>query len=126
MLTPSPGVVGFARFFGKAHTDYDFDARDSEQAVRRMNKLDAKLNKLAKTLNKKVVGMIETAEKEYTELMKKKRIIENDKSKIEVGCHVHTSPLWPPAHVLPAPHSLSTASHQGVGRDEEQGAGHHL
>ena len=91
-----------------------------------MNKLDAKLNKLAKTLNKKVVGMIETAEKEYTELMKKKRIIENDKSKIEVGCHVHTSSLWPPAHVLPAPHSLSAASHQGVGRDEEQGAGHHL
>ena len=118
-------MVGFARFFGKAHTDYDFDARDSEQAVRRMNKLDAKLNKLAKTLNKKVVGMIETAEKEYTELMKKKRIIENDKSKIEVGCYVHVVAMATSSR-LPAPHSLSTASHQGVGRDEEQGAGHHL
>lgn len=48
-----------------------------------MNELDAKLSKLGKKLNKKVIGMIETAEREYQELMKKKRIIENDKMKIE-------------------------------------------
>ena len=80
------------RFFGQPHTDYDFEARDSEQALSRMNKLDAKLTKLSKRLNKKVVGMIETAEKEYQELMKKKRIIENDKAKIEVR---HDAPLHP-------------------------------
>ena len=91
-LTHDSYTAGVSRFFGQPHTDYDFEARDSEQALSRMNKLDAKLTKLSKRLNKKVVGMIETAEKEYQELMKKKRIIENDKAKIEVR---HDAPLHP-------------------------------
>jgi structural maintenance of chromosome 2 len=37
---------------------------------------------LAKKINKKVMGMIEKAEEEYQNLMKKRRIIENDKEKI--------------------------------------------
>lgn len=77
-------VAAATRFFGKPHTDYDFEANDTDKALARMDKLDSKLTKLGKKLNKKVVGMIETAEKEYRELMKKKRIIENDKVKIEV------------------------------------------
>ena len=97
-LTHEAYSAAVFRFFGQPHTDYDFEARDSEQALSRMNKLDAKLTKLSKRLNKKVVGMIETAEKEYQELMKKKRIIENDKAKIEVR---RDTPLHPRCPSLP-------------------------
>jgi hypothetical protein len=37
----------------------------------------------AKKINKKVMGMIEKAEGEYTELLRKRKVVENDKKKIE-------------------------------------------
>jgi len=41
------------------------------------------LNCQAKKINKKVMGMIEKAEGEYTELLRKRKVVENDKKKIE-------------------------------------------
>jgi structural maintenance of chromosome 2 len=37
----------------------------------------------AKKINKKVMGMIEKAEGEYTELLRKRKVVENDKKKIQ-------------------------------------------
>ncbi len=39
--------------------------------------------RLGKKINKKVMGMFDKAEQEYQEVMEKKRIVENDKMKIE-------------------------------------------
>jgi len=38
---------------------------------------------MSKKINKKVMGMIEKAEGEYTELLRKRKVVENDKKKIE-------------------------------------------
>jgi structural maintenance of chromosome 2 len=45
--------------------------------------VDITQEKLGKKINKKVMGMFDKAEEEYQEVMNKKRIIENDKAKIE-------------------------------------------
>jgi structural maintenance of chromosome 2 len=37
----------------------------------------------SKKINKKVMGMIEKAESEYTELLRKRKVVENDKTKIQ-------------------------------------------
>eukprot|EP00960_Hanusia_phi_P060692 764585-Hanusia_phi.AAC.3 len=49
-----------------------------------MKELVEQHEKLGKKINKKVMGMFEKAEQEYQDVMEKKRIVENDKRKIEV------------------------------------------
>lgn len=74
-------------FFGKPHTDYDFAANDPKKAAATLAALEKKQHELERKINKKVIGMIESAEREHADLLSKKRIIENDKAKIEVSGH---------------------------------------
>ena len=76
-------IASEREFFGQPHTDYDFRVRDPKRAKERMASLLASRDKLAKKINKKVMGMIEKAEEEYTALMNKRRIIEADRRTIE-------------------------------------------
>eukprot|EP01114_Cavostelium_apophysatum_P019873 TRINITY_DN6515_c0_g1_i1.p1 TRINITY_DN6515_c0_g1~~TRINITY_DN6515_c0_g1_i1.p1 ORF type:complete len:1177 (+),score=479.47 TRINITY_DN6515_c0_g1_i1:127-3657(+) len=78
-----PWVSNEKQYFGKPHTDYDFKARDPQEAHRMLTNLQDEQGKLSKQINKKVMSMFEKAEQEYKELMEKKQIIENDKAKIE-------------------------------------------
>ena len=48
-----------------------------------MADLEAEQEGLSKKINKKVMSMFEKAEQEYQDLVQRKTIIENDKSKIE-------------------------------------------
>lgn len=82
MLEEMEWIATERQYFGKPHTDYDFEARDVDAAKAELRDLEAQQAALAKRVNKKVVGMIEAVEKEYTDLMNKRRIVENDKSKI--------------------------------------------
>ena len=72
----------------RAGGDYDFKANDPKKAQERMKELVEQHEKLGKKINKKVMGMFEKAEQEYQEVMEKKRIVENDKRKIEVRASV--------------------------------------
>ncbi len=69
--------------FGRRNGDYDFEGTDPGKAQQRLQKLGEEQEKLGKKVNKKVMGMFEKAEQEYQEVVNKKRIIENDKRKIE-------------------------------------------
>ncbi|KAF1899423.1 hypothetical protein Lal_00019551 [Lupinus albus] len=71
------------QFFGKSGTDYDFSSRDPGKAREELERLQAEQSGLEKRVNKKVMAMFEKAEDEYNDLMSKKNIIENDKSKIK-------------------------------------------
>jgi structural maintenance of chromosome 2 len=79
-----PWIATERQFFGRAHTDYDFGARDPAEALARLKALEKQQGDLERRINKKVIGMIESAEREYADLVAKKRIIENDKAKINV------------------------------------------
>jgi structural maintenance of chromosome 2 len=68
--------------FGNANTDYDFKAMPPKQAQKKLAQLQKEQEDLGKKINKKVMGMYEKAEREYQDLLKKRDIIEKDKSKI--------------------------------------------
>lgn len=68
--------------FGVAGGDYDFEATDPSEMSSQLKSLKDEQDSLAKKINKKVMGMIEKAEGEYTELLRKRKVVENDKKKI--------------------------------------------
>ncbi|VVA10918.1 PREDICTED: structural maintenance of [Prunus dulcis] len=76
-------IASEKQLFGKTGTDYDFSLRDPRNAREELEKLQAQQSGLEKRVNKKVMAMFEKAEDEYNDLMSKKNIIENDKSKIK-------------------------------------------
>jgi structural maintenance of chromosome 2 len=84
LLSKHAWIAGERAFFGKPHTDYDFERSDPKAASARLSALEKQQGELERRINKKVIGMIEAAEREYADLVSKKRIIENDKAKIEV------------------------------------------
>lgn len=63
--------------------DYDFKATDPDEMSRELKTLKSEQDSLSKKINKKVMGMIEKAEGEYTELLRKRKVVENDKKKIQ-------------------------------------------
>ncbi|KAI9160747.1 hypothetical protein LWI28_011174 [Acer negundo] len=76
-------IASEKQLFGRSGTDYDFVSRDPRKAIEELGKLQAEQSGLEKRVNKKVMTMFEKAEDEYNDLMSKKSIIENDKSKIK-------------------------------------------
>ncbi|XP_006358248.1 structural maintenance of chromosomes protein 2-1 [Solanum tuberosum] len=76
-------IASEKQLFGRSGTDYDFGSRDPRDARETFEKLQADQSGLEKRVNKKVMSMFEKAEDEYNDLLSKKNIIENDKSKIK-------------------------------------------
>ncbi|PSR93333.1 Structural maintenance of chromosomes protein like [Actinidia chinensis var. chinensis] len=77
-------ITSEKQLFGRSGTDYDFASRDPRKAREDFEKLQAEQSGLEKRVNKKVIAMFEKAEDEYNDLISKKNIIENDKSKIKM------------------------------------------
>lgn len=77
-----PWIETEKRFFG-ARGDYDFEAQSAETARERLAALGKEQEELATSVNRRVMGAIESAEKEYEELRAKKTVVENDRAKIE-------------------------------------------
>ena len=69
--------------FGVTGGDYDFTSMDVQGMKSQLEELKSDQDVLAKKINKKVMGMIEKAEAEYTELLRKRKVVENDKKKIQ-------------------------------------------
>ena len=83
LLSAHAWIAQDKAYFGKPGSDFDFEAVEPEAAASRLAELEAAQESLGAGLNKKVLGMMESAEREYAALMDKKRIVENDKAKIQ-------------------------------------------
>lgn len=83
LLKDHPWIETESQFFGQPGTDFDFSAKKPSVARARLAELEAAQAQLGKRINKKVMSMFERAEQEYADLTNKKRIVENDKAKIE-------------------------------------------
>jgi len=83
-LRQHPWIASERIHFGKPGGDYDWKAQDPVKAKKRYNELQGLQDSMGKKINKKVMGMFEKAEQEYQDVMEKKRIVENDKRKIEM------------------------------------------
>ncbi|CAA0836700.1 Structural maintenance of chromosomes protein 2-1 [Striga hermonthica] len=77
-------IASEKQLFGRAGSDYYFNSNDPHKAREDFEKLQAAQSGLEKRVNKKVMAMFEKAEEEYNDLISKKSIIENDKSKIKM------------------------------------------
>ncbi|KAF9595784.1 hypothetical protein IFM89_004186 [Coptis chinensis] len=82
LLEKHTWIASEKQLFGKSGTDYDFSSCNPHEARGKLEILQAEQSELEKRVNKKVMAMFEKAEDEYNELISKKNIIENDKSKI--------------------------------------------
>eukprot|EP01080_Neovahlkampfia_damariscottae_P003009 gene3009-5019_t len=69
--------------FGKTGTEFDFKKYDPVKIQKKLTDLQAQQQQLNKTVNKKVLSMFERAQQEYKDLLSKKKIVEQDKDKIE-------------------------------------------
>jgi structural maintenance of chromosome 2 len=69
--------------FGVTGSEYEFTEPKLNAANAALEKLKDRQDALSKKINKKAMHMFETAKDEYTSLVQKKRIIEQDKAKIE-------------------------------------------
>ena len=78
-----PWIDSELALFGEEGGDYDFDARDPIAATEELAKAEAEQASLSKRINKKVIAMFDKAEAEFKALQEKRRIVLNDRSKIE-------------------------------------------
>lgn len=83
LLKNHPWIESEKSAFGVEGGDYDFKATNADAMSRQLNTLKGEQESLSKKINKKVMGMIEKAEGEYTELLRKRKVVENDKKKIK-------------------------------------------
>ncbi|KAI3993728.1 hypothetical protein MKX01_002741 [Papaver californicum] len=84
LLEKHSWIAAEKQLFGKSGTDYDFSSCNPHKSMEELEKLQADQSSLEKRVNKKVMAMFEKAEDEYNDLISKKNIIENDKSKIKM------------------------------------------
>ncbi|XP_076945334.1 structural maintenance of chromosomes protein 2-1-like [Bidens hawaiensis] len=84
LIEKNSWITAEKQLFGRSGSDYDFASRDPHKARDEFEKLHAEQAGLEKRVNKKVMAMFEKAEDEYNNLLARKKIIENDKSKIKM------------------------------------------
>ena len=86
MLAEHEWIATEKQFFGQEGTAFEFKegdpTRDPGMCRKRLAQLQASQEKLSKNVNMKVMAMFDKAEKEYNDLIKKKQIVEQDKSKV--------------------------------------------
>ncbi|KAF6208651.1 hypothetical protein GE061_017109 [Apolygus lucorum] len=75
-------IEGDREYFGQANGMYDFEANNPEEAGRKIDKLNKLKEKIGRNVNPKAMDMLSTQEEQFEEVMNKKGIIEEDRSKI--------------------------------------------
>ncbi|CAL1540842.1 unnamed protein product [Lymnaea stagnalis] len=70
------------QFFGQPNSIYDFTTQDPKEAEKRIQKLTETKNKLSKNVNVRAMNLLGHADEQYTDLMKKRKVVLNDKAKI--------------------------------------------
>lgn len=82
MLAKHDWIATEKQYFGQPNTAYDFEATDPKEAARKLSKLEETRDKLSKNVNMRAMTMLGKAEEKHNDLLKKKKIVENDKLKI--------------------------------------------
>ncbi|XP_033121328.1 structural maintenance of chromosomes protein 2-like [Anneissia japonica] len=70
------------QYFGQPNTGYDFTQNDPKEVGVRLHKLQEIKENLSKNVNLRAMNTLSKAEEKYNDLMKKQKIVVNDKKKI--------------------------------------------
>ncbi|NXD92547.1 SMC2 protein, partial [Chaetorhynchus papuensis] len=82
MLKEYQWIAADKAHFGQPNTHYDFKSSNPKEATQKLQKLQEHKEKLERNVNTRAMNMLSDVEERYNDLMKKKRIVENDKIKI--------------------------------------------
>ncbi|NXP08052.1 SMC2 protein, partial [Thinocorus orbignyianus] len=82
MLKDHDWIASEKALFGQPNSAYDFKANDPKDAAEKLQKLLVKKEKLGRNVNMEVLNMFSETEERYNDLVKKRRIVENDRAKI--------------------------------------------
>ena len=82
-----PWVESESHLFGKDGGEYDFARVDAAASAAELEKREAAQASVAKRVNKKVIAMFDKAESEFKQLQEKRRIVLEDRGKIEAVIH---------------------------------------
>ncbi|XP_062368649.1 structural maintenance of chromosomes protein 2 [Cinclus cinclus] len=82
MLKEHKWIASDKPLFGQPNSAYDFKSSSPKEAIQKLQKLQEHKEKVGRNVNMRAMNMLSDAEERYNDLMKKKRIVENDKMKI--------------------------------------------
>ncbi|NXM04576.1 SMC2 protein, partial [Tyrannus savana] len=82
MLAEHKWIASERALFGQPNTGYDFKNDNPKEAVQKLQKLQDRIEKSGKNVNPRAMNLLADTEERYNDLMKKKRTVESDKSKI--------------------------------------------
>ncbi|XP_026666450.1 structural maintenance of chromosomes protein 2 isoform X2 [Ceratina calcarata] len=69
-------------YFGKAGGMYDFNVNKPNEMEQKLQMLQSMRKKLSRTINTRAISLLDKEEEQYNDMIKKRKIVENDKSKI--------------------------------------------
>ncbi|NXP80106.1 SMC2 protein, partial [Ramphastos sulfuratus] len=84
MMKEYPWIASEKTLFGQPDTAYDFKANSPKDAAAKLQKLQKKKDMLSKTVNLNSLNRLSEMEEKYDDLMRRQRIVENDKLQILV------------------------------------------
>ena len=83
MMEKYPWISEDRQHFGVEGSNYDFNAINGVELGQRVRNLEEAMKKLGRHVNLRSMTMLTEAETQYNDLIRKKRIVEDDKAKIE-------------------------------------------
>jgi len=83
MLEKYEWIQSEQQYFGQANTAYDFTSSDPKESAKKLSRLQEAKEKLGANVNMRAMNMLGKAEEKYLELNKKRKIVEEDKAKLE-------------------------------------------
>ncbi len=94
MLREFEWIASEQHLFNTANSDYDFEKQKPKAAAQRLADLKKEQEKLGKNINKKVMGMFEKAEQEYSDLLKVNYCVHVLCSAVLQSCHALSGRLF--------------------------------
>lgn len=70
-------------FFGIKNTRYDYSKQDPIEAGRKLSKMQEQKEKMERNINTRALMLLDREEEQYSEAMRRKKIVEEDKEKLK-------------------------------------------
>nr|CAH8876488.1 unnamed protein product [Trichobilharzia regenti] len=83
LLHSFPWIEREKHLFGVENTSYNFSTRDIPETRRRIQEIKEQKERLSRTVNMRAVNMLGSAEKQFSDLIRKRDIVLADKEKIQ-------------------------------------------
>lgn len=78
-----PWILEDQQYFGMKNTRYDYSKENPSEAGKKVVQMIEDRDRIGRSLNKKAMALLQREEEQYDGIMKRKKIVEDDKNKIK-------------------------------------------